>query len=256
MYRLLIVVMGVMLCTMRIPPAWSQVVTGSCPTSHAVATFSGRSTLTCADATISQGNLLLGGNGVEFGTNNGLSIQRSHPYDLGYVGIRLENTAADATVRQVMVTEKYQWSIRLDTDGTFQIHEDGPAQSDMTFPDAARIKMLPTTGDVAMSGQSLSVGSSPALRGVIRIPMGQVIRARNARNDGDVDLGFVNGVGSVVMGDAAGSNTRIRSALGTPDSPAQGDWWVECTGVSPNRSCSVKVVDSNLIITIGTSPRF
>jgi len=256
MFRLLIVALGVTLLPMPVPAAWAQVVTGACPTRQALATFSGRSTLTCGDATISQGNLLLGGNGVEFGTNNGLSIQRSHPYDLGYLGIRLENTAADATVRQVMVTEKYQWSIRLDTDGTFQVHEDGPAQSDMSFPDTARIKVMPTTGEVAMGGQSLSVGSTPALRGVIRIPVGQVIRARNARNDGDVDLVFVNGVGSVVIGDAAGSNTRIRSALGTPDSPAQGDWWVECTGVSPNRSCSVKVVDSNLIITIGTSPKF
>jgi len=247
---------GAVLLTLPISPAWSQAVTGSCSNNRAIATFNGRSTLTCGDATISHGNLLLGGNGVEFGTNNGLSIQRSHPYDLGYLGIRLENTAEDATVRQVMVTEKYQWSIRLDTDGTFQIHEDGPAQSDMSFPDTPRIKILPTTGEVAMGGQSLSVGSSPALRGIIRIPLGQVIRARNARNDGDVDIVFVNGVGSVVVGDAASSNTRIRSALGTPDSPAQGDWWVECTGASPNRSCSVKVVDSNMIITIGTSPRF
>ena len=256
MSRLVMVVVGAMLFTMPISPAWAQAVMGSCSNSRAIATFSGRSTLTCGDATISQGNMLIGGNGIEFGTNNGLSIQRSHPYPLGYLGIRLENTAEDATVRQVMVTEKYQWSIRLDTDGTFQIHEDGPAQSDMTSPDTSRIKVIPATGEVAMSGQGLSVGPSPALRGIIRIPVGQVIRARNARNDGDVDIVFVNGVGSVVVGDAASSNTRIRSALGVPDSPTQGDWWVECTGVSPNRSCSVKVVDSNLIITIGTSLKF
>jgi hypothetical protein len=258
MCRLLSAVMGVLLftITLAVPAAWSQAVTGSCPTRDGIATFSGPSTLTCRDAAISRGSLLLGGNGVEFGTNNGLSIQRSHPYEMGYLGIRLENTAEDATVRQVMVTDKYQWSIRLDTDGTFQVHEDGPAGSDMTTPDAARITILPGTGDIAMGGQSLSVGPKPARRGVIRIPMGQVIRARNARNDGDVDLVFVNGVGNVVMGDAAGSHTRIRSGLGTPDSPTQGDWWVECTGVSPNRSCSVKVVDSNLIITIGTSLRY
>lgn len=258
MCRLLSAVMGVLLFTITtsVPVAWSQSVKGSCPNGQAVAIFSNPSTLTCGDVAISHGSLLIGGNGVEFGTNNGLSIQRSHPYESGYVGIRLENTAEDGTVRQVMVTEKYQWSIRLDTDGTFQIHEDGPAGSDMTSPDAARITIVPTTGNVAVGGQSLSVGPKPAQRGIIRIPMGQVIRARNARNDGDVDLVFVNGVGNVVMGDAAGSHTRIRSALGTPDSPSQGDWWVECTGVSPNRSCSVKVVDSNLIITIGTSLRF
>ena len=256
MRHLLIVATGVVLFAIGTSPAWSQVVTGSCSTPKAVPTFSGLSTLTCGDASISHGNLLLGGNGVEFGTNNGMSIQRSQPYNQGYLGIRLENTAEDGTVRQVMVTEKYQWSVRLDTDGTFQVHEDGAAQTDMSSPDTARIKILPVTGDVAMGGQSLSVGSTPAQRGIIRIPMGKVIRARNARNDADVDIVFVNGVGSVVMGDPAGSNTRIRSALGTPDSPAQGDWWVECTGVSPNRSCSVKVVDSNLIITIGTSPRY
>lgn len=81
-----------------------------------------------------------------FGSNVGLSISTAHPYPQGYVGIRLENTAIDGTVRQVMATDKYQWSIRADTDCALVIHKDGPAGSDMRFPDAPVIR-IPCQGN-------------------------------------------------------------------------------------------------------------
>jgi hypothetical protein len=57
---------------------------------------------------------------------------------------------------------------------------------------------------------------------------------------------------------AAGSVTRIRSSLATPSAPAlaDGDWWVECSGTSPARTCSILVRDTGATRTIATSAAF
>ncbi len=57
---------------------------------------------------------------------------------------------------------------------------------------------------------------------------------------------------------ATGSVTRIRSSLATPSAPAlaDGDWWVECSGTSPTRTCSVMVRDTGATRTIATSVAF
>lgn len=87
-----------------------------------------------------------------FGSNSGVSICGAHPYPEGYKGLRIENTTADGTARIVMATEKYQWSLRADTDGTFVIHDDGPAGSAMNWPDTARILIEPRTGVIHLYG--------------------------------------------------------------------------------------------------------
>ncbi len=238
------------------PAARAQTLTGVCTTSYGLAVFNSRTGLTCGNAFFIDGSLVLGGTGDEMGTNRGLSIQGDLPYWDGYVGLRLENTYIDSVVRQVMVTDKYQWSVRIDTDRTFQIHEDGPVPSLMSSPDTSRLTIVPGTGDVLFGGQSISVGPNPASTGIVRIPNGSVVRGRNATNNGDVDLVSVNAAGNVIVGDAATSNTRIRSALGTPETLQQGDWWVECSGVRPARTCAVKVIDSGLVVTIAVSPSY
>ena len=64
-------------------------------------------------------------------------------------------------------------------------------------------------------------------------------------------------VRELVVG-AAGSVTRIRSSLATPSAPAlaDGDWWVECSGTSPARTCSILVRDTGATRTIATSVAF
>ena len=64
-------------------------------------------------------------------------------------------------------------------------------------------------------------------------------------------------VRELVVG-AAGSATRLRSSLATPSAPtlADGDWWVECSGTSPARTCSILVRDTGATRTIATSVAF
>jgi hypothetical protein len=42
---------------------------------------------------------------------------------------------------------------------------------------------------------------------------------------------------------STGAATRITTSLAVPGSPANGDWWVECTGTTPSRVCAIKVQD-------------
>jgi len=52
-----------------------------------------------------------------------------------------------------------------------------------------------------------------------------------------------------------GATTRIRSSLAAISpglSPANGDWWVECTGTSPARVCALKVYDGGAARTIAS----
>lgn len=52
-----------------------------------------------------------------------------------------------------------------------------------------------------------------------------------------------------IVGDVA-SAFRARTSLAVPGSLADGDWWVECTGVSPARVCAIKVRDAGATRTI------
>lgn len=104
-------------------------------------------------STGTHGNLFKVGtaDGSEFGTNLGITVKESLTYVNGYVGLRIQNTAADSVARVVMIAgigaTPYQWSIRVDPDNTFVLHEDGPA-SNPSSPDANRITIQPTTGNV------------------------------------------------------------------------------------------------------------
>lgn len=49
-------------------------------------------------------------------------------------------------------------------------------------------------------------------------------------------------------------SVRIRSNLTIPNAPKDGDQWIECSGVSPNRTCSQKVRDGGVVYTLGQSP--
>lgn len=48
------------------------------------------------------------------------------------------------------------------------------------------------------------------------------------------------------------AQTRLRTSLATPGTPADGDWWVECTGTTPSRVCAVKVQDGGSTRTIAS----
>ncbi len=60
---------------------------------------------------------------------------------------------------------------------------------------------------------------------------------------------------SAILGDA-GNATRIRASLATPGTLANGDWWVECSGTTPSRTCSLKAQDTDATRTIVTSVPF
>jgi hypothetical protein len=53
------------------------------------------------------------------------------------------------------------------------------------------------------------------------------------------------------LGDVS-STTRVRTSLATPTSLSNGDWWVDCTGVSPTRVCAIKVQDGGAARTIAS----
>jgi hypothetical protein len=76
---------------------------------------------------------------------------------------------------------------------------------------------------------------------------------------GTVNLasGALTATGELVLGQA-GQNTRLRTALTTPSSPAlaNGDWWVTCTGTTPTRHCQIAVQDTGSVREIARSADF
>lgn len=97
-------------------------------------------------------------------------------------------------------------------------------------------------------------GANAASAGDIRLPHAGVgVRARNAGNSADLALltvGLEENDGTR-LGNNSG-NTRIRSFLATPTNLTDGDWWVDCTGVSPARVCAIKVRDGGGTRTIAS----
>lgn len=46
------------------------------------------------------------------------------------------------------------------------------------------------------------------------------------------------------------------STLNAPANPVNGDWWVECSGTPPSRTCSLMVRDNGETVSVGARPRF
>lgn len=110
----------------------------------------------------------------------------------------------------------------------------------------------PSNGNINMT--SLSVGSTTASAGDLRLRYGTVFAARNESNSQDVNLlSFGLAASNALRVGAASANTRLTSDLASPRGVIDGDWWVDCTngGVAP-ATCSINVHAGGAIRTIAS----
>lgn len=63
-------------------------------------------------------------------------------------------------------------------------------------------------------------------------------------------------LGGVLMIGNISATSQIRTSLGTPATLVDGDWWVECSGTTPTRTCSIRVRDTGSTRTIATTVAF
>lgn len=135
-----------------------------------------------------------------------------------------------------------------------------------------QIAITSSTGSVVIGGDTalsragagvvgvttgIAIGTNPAQSGAVRLAHGSSISVRNSANTVDnalVSYG-VRAVDQIALG-ATNRNTRISSNLATPASALDGDWWVECSGTSPSRTCSINVRDSSVTQVIATTAAF
>jgi len=92
--------------------------------------------------------------------------------------------------------------------------------------------------------QYVEVGANPSSTGVVRLPNGQSVNARNAANTGDIGLLRTNAADQVLIG-ATTNWTAIRTLLSATPTPAAGFWWMEETGSSPSRQLRLAAVGSD-----------
>lgn len=92
-----------------------------------------------------------------------------------------------------------------------------------------------------------------ATTGDVRLRHGFSIQARNSTDGANrIVASFgVDATDEMTFGDGSHS-TRVRGSLVTPTSLANGDWWVDCTGVSPARVCAIKARDGGATRTIAS----
>lgn len=122
-------------------------------------------------------------------------------------------------------------------------------------------------------GNSISIGTNPALTGLVRLANNGQITSRNAANSADINLlrlnssdsVELNGINGLVIESDSSSNTKLGLAAGTtriktnkntPATLAEGDWWIEISGTSPNRVASIRCFDSGAVRTIASSVAF
>ena len=95
---------------------------------------------------------------------------------------------------------------------------------------------------------SMSVGTNPALAGAVRLANNSSVTARNAANSGNITVAGTNASDNVILGES-GFFTMVRTSLVTNPGVTNGDWWVQCTGVTPNTQCSIQVRDQGATYT-------
>jgi len=66
---------------------------------------------------------------------------------------------------------------------------------------------------------TLALGTNPASTGMLRLPNSQAIYGRNAANDGNINIMYVDGANSVVLGDSVSPQVYIRGGALTLSDP-------------------------------------
>lgn len=106
-------------------------------------------------------------------------------------------------------------------------------------------------------GTSTIIGTNPAAAGTIRTPHGFILNSRNSANSVDIPvINYGSSVTDNLIVGGSGVPTRIRSSMSVPGTLANGDWWVECSGTSPARTCSLKAQQLGATVNIVTSAAF
>jgi hypothetical protein len=148
-------------------------------------------------------------------------------------------------------------------DGTMGIAFRNSAQIiDVLFSDSARYVLTSNAflmnAAVNVSGPaSYAAGVNPAQSGAVRLAFNTAITMRNSGNSADAELVTMglDGANFAAFG-SGGIMTRIRSSLGAPASSSNGDWWVQCTGTTPAKTCTLLVRADGATRTVATSAPF
>lgn len=153
--------------------------------------------------------------------------------------------AVDATAKLVTVSRGWGGSrIESHTKGTLMYA--GAAASFYSSPPGlgATCDNAPVTPyiDVAAGAVYSCVASSWAYVGMAA-SIAVNAAARSASSVTYASVGNAEGI----IGTSTTASLRFRSTLTPPaTSILEGDWWVECSGTSPSRTCALKVRDSGV----------